>query len=421
MNLDQVTTRREAFDLLDGYAELRKEELDHGKTRRPLVKSYMLETVPADHREPNLASIFASVGCELRRLDETLDRVYSNKEGKVIGLLERLHPRYPVIYSLEESAKMDRWVRLLVFGTPELDHLWLSGRAFDRLWQAVLHFTPGHRYGRLVFQHDSLFTSRDTWDTEELADEGADVGSDQIMDEAVTDDEEQIVERRATRFSVVDRLSILQDKLPQMRQLYAPLYSIAQLRFPARGAGGHDLYYNGKVTNRSNSFADHRQHLQYIMKLYRQATTKTEQAAWTSVERTQIPSGPETAILVGSPVILDFSEALSQETFDTFIEATFRRAQGRFRLWGNPIPLGPRKVHVYGLDRHLWQPVFLEITEHHIVAILPRGTCGNTVHRLVTNVQQYLDPAVTATIGGHPYADLIRGEPDPWSMNDEQA
>jgi hypothetical protein len=69
--------------------------------------------------------------------------------------------------------------------------------------------------------------------------------------------------------------------------------------------------------------------------------------------------------------------------------------------------LGRTKVHVYGVDRHLWQPVLLELTDRHLYAVLPRGTCGNTVHRLVTNVQRFLDPDVTAWVGEQRFEDLV--------------
>jgi len=130
------------------------------------------------------------------------------------------------------------------------------------------------------------------------------------------------------------------------------------------------------------------------------------------VESTRIRTGSETRLMIGAPVLLKFSETLPQETFQKFIASTFRRKANKFRLWGNPIELGPTKVHVYGLDRHLWQPVFLEITERQIVAIIPPGTCGNTVHRLVTNVQQFLDPGVEAWVGNQKYEDVIRASSD---------
>jgi hypothetical protein len=73
------------------------------------------------------------------------------------------------------------------------------------------------------------------------------------------------------------------------------------------------------------------------------------------------------------------------------------------------------------LDRHLWQPLFLEITDRQIVVIVPQGTCGNTIHRLVTNVQQFLDPGVEVWVGNQPYSDLIQVGPDVGSIYEEDS
>ena len=165
--------------------------------------------------------------------------------------------------------------------------------------------------------------------------------------------------------------------------------------------------------------SDHRQHLEFVLKIYKRAIEATEQMAWQHTEKTTIATASQVQPLIGAPVLIKFSEPLSQSVFDNFITNTFHRNPNRFRLWGNPIQLGPRKVHVYGIDRHLWQQIFLEITERQIVAILPRGTCGNTVHRLVTNVQQFLDPGVQVWVGDKEYSDLIKVEPDIRSIYDD--
>jgi hypothetical protein len=82
--------------------------------------------------------------------------------------------------------------------------------------------------------------------------------------------------------------------------------------------------------------------------------------------------------------------------------------QGPLRLMGNPIRLSERKVHVYGVDLHLWQRIYLEMTPKHMTVVLPRGTCGNTIHRLVTNIQRYVAPTINVFIGDTRYSDLIQ-------------
>ena len=84
--------------------------------------------------------------------------------------------------------------------------------------------------------------------------------------------------------------------------------------------------------------------------------------------------------------------------FYNFIEYTFRTGKEPFRILGKPIWVNDNKVHIYGTDIHLWQKVLLELSREEFVVILPTGTCGNTIHRLVTNIQRYLDPGVSVLL-----------------------
>jgi hypothetical protein len=134
---------------------------------------------------------------------------------------------------------------------------------------------------------------------------------------------------------------------------------------------------------------------------------RTEERAWYSLDKEKVSVPGKFQKLIGAPVTIDFGEPLSKETFDYWIKSTFGRINNKFRLWGNPIVLGPTKVHVYGVDKHLWKPIFLELTNKHLIAIVPKGTCGNTIHRLICNIQKYIDPSAKAYIGDKEYKSLV--------------
>lgn len=137
-------------------------------------------------------------------------------------------------------------------------------------------------------------------------------------------------------------------------------------------------------------------------------TEAIERTIWLQVEETKLQKSTTDTTLRGAPVTLEFAPPLDLPIFKNFVTTTFERGQGPLRLWGNPIYLSDKKVHVYGVDLHLWQRIYLDLTPKRFVMILPRGTCGNTVHRLITNIQRYLDPGVKTFIGDRPYDDLIR-------------
>ena len=398
--IGSISSRDKMIRYLDGYAAERMEELDERKIKRPLVKSYLVELTSDSGKIRPIEVIMNSAGVSTEAIDDSLYRVYDQAGSEYMGFLETLTPRYFVIYSLHESQRSDRWIKNLVLGCHELDHVWLSGLTFNVLWQRVVQLNNPNRYARIMFLHDSIyqvdveaFESEDEEETTDFPDE-----SDVI----------EIVERRASRFSLVDRISIVQDKLKNLQEIYSPLYAINQLRFPSPiGRGGHDFYANGKVTNRSGNFRDHRSHIIYVQRIYDELTKMTEDKIWYSVQTEKVTVPGAFQKIVGAPVSIKFSEPLSSATFEHWINSTFGRLRNRFRLWGNPIRLGPQKVHVYGIDRHLWQPIFIEITANHLIAIIPKGTCGNTVHRLVTNIQRYIDPAADVFVGDTKYEEMV--------------
>ncbi len=400
MPIKTVSTRKQAMDYLDGYVQEKKEEIDQGYISSGLVKSYLLETVPATRQEPELATIFEKSNARLDPIDDTLYKVWNGLENKYIGFLEKLIPRHPVYYTMEDIKECDPWIKRLVNSTPNLDRLWISGWTFEQLWRKVIEINPGRRYGRLVFEYENLFEidREETEEDEEIVD---------VKSEEFEEKTQLTKEQRSSRFTMVDRLEKMETCLPRLQEIYSPLLSISQLRFPSASRGGHDFYYNGKVTNRSDSFVDHRAHLLYVLKIYKGTTEDAEQIAWHSIEKTTLQTERRFTTLHGAPVVMKFSSQLSVDTFEKWITATFNRKNNKFRLWGNPIRLSSEKVHIYGADRHLWQPIFLELTTRHAIAILPKGTCGNIIHRLVTNIQHYIDSAVDVWIGDRKYTEVI--------------
>lgn len=402
--MSQIRTRHDMIRFFDGYSLQRKEELDERKLKRPLVKSHLIEVLNGQYTQTQeeLQNVFRRRKVQLELLEQDLFRVL-NLQMEQVGFLERLHPRIVALYSTMRADEIDPWVRDLVRRSPELDHVWLSGLTFGVLWRLVAKLSKPHRFTRLVFTHDSIF------DIDSSASElNEETGEDEIENPDSSDEDvHEVTEQRITTFRVRDRICVMKEKLSELQKLYSPLYAISQLRFPSpAGRGGHDFYDNGKVTNKSESFRDHRSHLLFVVRIYEQLLRSTEERAWYSIqESVGIPG--QFRKIVGAPVVIRFQEPLSPNVFNYWISATFERKRNRFRLWGHPIRLGPTKVHVYGVDRHLWQPLFLELTAKGCTAILPNGTCGNTVHRLVTNIQRYLDPGAQAFIGDKPYQEIV--------------
>ena len=396
--LPRLQSREEYVDHLEGFTLPTVDELKEGKLSRKLIKSYMLETARHDHDVPELASVFPD-RVRLHRLDDTLYRVEdASHAGKVVGLLESLQDRHPVFYTTMAADESNKWVRQVVDQNPWLDRLWLSSPILFELWQYVKRNTPDHRYVRLGFEHEAWYeTSTDYHDSDSNADH---------EDSDSSDDEDTalgLIERRRSKVALTERLGILQEKLQQLIDLYDPLHSLVQLQIPSGGHGGHVFYHDGRSTNRSDSFVEHRATIELVLKLYRTVTENAESHLW--VDTTEV--GENGFIINGAPVTIRFREPLSEATFNRFIDLGLQRRTSRFRIGGYATRRGPTKVHLAAIDRHLWQPFLMEATSNQLLGVLPSGTCGNTIHRLVTNVQRYLSPNIDVWLGNQLYTETV--------------
>ncbi|MFE8962083.1 hypothetical protein [Streptomyces iakyrus] len=383
--LPQFERASDYFDYFDGNEVPDVEQLQDRKLKAGLQKTYLLETVDggSPNSRPSVPSIFSRSDLFAKELPGD-SRAWSltNEEDERVALLEELDSRYLALYTLLPSNRSDKLLREAVTGNPFLDHLWLSSQSFLALWRQVLRDNSVNRYGKITFEHESLYESS--------AEEA----------EAFVADE-----RRTSRFTMVDKIGVISQKMNPLKEEYAPLASITQLRIPAQGRGGHDLYYDGKLTNRSGSFQDHRATLNGVVDLYRSLTQRVEEQLWVSASATPGFAGDN----LGSVAEIIFSRSLPEDVFKRWVISLFNNRRNRFRITGYPTWLSDTKVHANAIDQHLWQPLVLEMTTERVVAVLPHGTCGNSINRLVSNIQRFIDPKVTAFIGDHEYGSLIEG------------
>lgn len=400
----KIRTRDDAFRHLSHYSQARSAELDQSVLKHPLVKTYMLETVGEGRELPPVESLLKPYA-DLLQVDDDF-YIVRDRLRDVKGFLETADRRFLFFYTDAESRIADGAVRHWTTDCASLDKVWLSGVFLEAMWEAIVKLFSRHRRGKIRFDHKSIFD----YPSEMISTSADDINEREALRNGTRggESEDEFAEQRQSSLVVVEQLGQLEDVLPHLQASYNPFYSISSLRYPASGAkGGHDFYYSGKATNRSDDFYDHRMRTHDVVRTYKQVTLEIERNAVSQTERTKLPFGGESLTMKGAPVYVEFHDRLSPEVFHCFVDKTFEKAQGPFRLSGNPIWLGASKAHIYAIDLHLWQELYVEVTPEHMLIILPEGTCGNTVHRVVTNVQRYLAPHVTVYVGEDKYEDLI--------------
>jgi len=408
---------RDRFDVyrfFNGLAAEAKEGLDARHARVPLVKTFLLEHVGhrGNGRPRPPADILRGLGAEARLIDDhfmsltsrVLNPDTNRTEQQTTGFLEQFDERFFAYYTCEESKeakkRVAQWVQ-----SPDLDYVWFSSPLLQVLWDMDVSRRGDERFGKLTFRHESIFEMPEDFSSSE--EEGEEAGREDSEEDERDSDDRPEVERRKARFEMGDRIGRIRCALSKLQEDYHPLYVLHALRIPSRMVlGGHHLHQTGQVTNRTDSFEDHRNTVRYLYRIYKSVLEFTEKSAWHEISHPQ----PLRFGTKGAPLIVKFEEPLTQATFDRWVQMAFQK-RNRFKLWGDPIRLGPTKVHVYGADRHLWQPINLEFTSQGVVAILPQGTCGNTFHRLVTNIQHYVCPKIQAWVGSEPFENVVRKWP----------
>jgi hypothetical protein len=90
-----------------------------------------------------------------------------------------------------------------------------------------------------------------------------------------------------------------------------------------------------------------------------------------------------------------FDLVLKREIEDVSLFAdVLTKSRTPFRLWGLKNKITKDYFQVFGVDLHTGDPLNLEISDHLVRVYLPKGSCGNTVLRLYTNLQHYFDSNV---------------------------
>ena len=358
--LPLLHSRGDYVEHLDG---LPFSENSAGLTNTPTVEAYMLETGRSGQVDPELGNLFPS-NVSLHRLDDSLYRAQDTTHGgEVVGLIETSNVRYPVLYTTLPTSESNEWVGGVVDRNAWLDRLWLASPILFEFAKHVQLTVPAHHHVRLGYDHQARY---DTPPAEQ---------------------------------------QILGVKREPLVGLHDPARALVQLqiRIGNRGERHLHLHHDGRISYWNGSFGEHRAVVNLIVRLYQKATTVAEEKLWVGTTR----SGEDGFSLSGAPMTAIFGEPLSEHAFNRFVEWGIKREANPFRIGGYVTRRGPTKIHLAGIDHHLWQPFLLEATSKHLIAVFPMGVCGNTVHRLVVNTQRYLDPNVEVWLGDEKYEKVV--------------
>jgi hypothetical protein len=99
------------------------------------------------------------------------------------------------------------------------------------------------------------------------------------------------------------------------------------------------------------------------------------------------------ASFTGMPIGIRFSRPIPD--LPAFCEELFS-SRAPFRLWGQPA-ITEDEALVEAVDLHVGQRIGIELGRDWMRVYLHAGSCGNTVARLISNLQTRFDGALTLT------------------------
>ncbi|MGG4043117.1 hypothetical protein [Bacillus smithii] len=145
-----------------------------------------------------------------------------------------------------------------------------------------------------------------------------------------------------------------------------------------------DITYYGKITGRGTSFSKHHSIVQKILMSYNSKIKNLEDYYSYSFY-------PENHQLKGRPIDIH----LKRSDIDlTKLVDTMFSGKKPYYLWGIPDWRNENYCRINAVDLHAGnygKNLEFEIMPHLIRVLLPKGSCGNTIARLITNIHQSID------------------------------
>lgn len=334
------------------------DELPLRQTSGPL-KTYALE-VHADsdgapsERAQRLAGRFGM------HIGETFDSTLSVMWNDGITLfVDSLDPRFWLLHTASPAAKVRSLIGHAVWRSRDLDWCWF----------------PAQLVRSMAAEGDLKWFKSDFRGDELLPVEGTAARRMRVQLEG--DDPVDLLEQlaRTPKYQRAVALSSLALALPNGRS----------------GPVQESAHYRGTFVARGDSFETHVGFVSRAVQRYSKIVEDVEARfpfRW--------DASPELgATFTGDAVHIEFSQAVP--SLEKFAEGLFS-CRDPFRLWAVPKWIGDAWIEAEAVDLHVGTRVRMDLTPDYIRMYLPDDACGNTIVRLIANLQHRYDATVPPTL-----------------------
>jgi hypothetical protein len=336
---------------------------EYGKGQGPL-KTYIIEAHDLNGGSPSHLGTKAALE-ELQKrfgfqVDVTQDPtlVVLNKED-VRYFIDFLNPRFWVVHTAANIDPAEKYLNDAVRGSWNLDYAWLPTQVLE-------HLRRGHRFlgFNVDFDQDLFLSER---------------ASDQLREEVVVFKQRYWGTRGESLYKF-----LATTPFSSVLCLSAVKYSVSDTESGAYIQ--NQLNAQGRILATGNSISLHLGAVNHLVNLYSQLIENLEDELGLGFVH-----GEDGDELQGHPLTLRFSKPVP-DFLGLVGEILSCREPVRF--WGVVSHEETDFVRAEVVDLHSASRLRMDFTPMHITAYLFKGSCGNSIARLVRIVQEHLDPTV---------------------------
>jgi hypothetical protein len=147
-----------------------------------------------------------------------------------------------------------------------------------------------------------------------------------------------------------------------------------------------ELNERGRLKAAGNSISLHLQVVSSFLHEYRSLILDIE-----NVARIRPGLDDDGKTLIGEPLVFSFPKPLTE--FKTFVKELVS-CKEPLRIWGLVEEVGEERVHIEGVDMHTGSRLRFDVTRDFMRIYLGPTACGNTIARLLRNLQAHVDSTI---------------------------
>lgn len=346
--------RHELLDVLTDAMNGRVEdELLGGRLQTGRVKSRLLEVHPreasSDGARGLLDHVFANSGLVIESLDDNLWMLRADHD---LFFLDSLNPRFWLLHSTATTHGLRRLIKQHLLRSPNVDSAWLSGSQLNEL-EGERRWIKSSFNSDLLQPNESAANVPRRW---------------RVQVEGENPEELLALVSQHDRFSAGAALTAVGAVVQQADLGRAEVAADYQGSFVASGNSFHLV--SGLLWRTLDRYEGY---VRGLESAYRLGTRATEEMGLEI-------DGDVAMIELPHPV----------EDLEGLVGNLFTSREP-FRLWAVPRQVGVQQWEANAVDLHVGHALRLEITPEWIRVLLGTETCGNTLARLVANLQHRFD------------------------------